>query len=68
MSPPPAFPRERAGKPLPRSLEVLPALVEEANHEVNDKGERSLEWAVVGCDCSNNDDQVEEATGSGETC
>ena len=54
-------------KPPLKSPKVLFPFIEEKSRGANKLGERGLERAVVGHGGSNNDSQVEEQTGSGET-
>ena len=58
---------ESTPKPLPGSLEVLLALLEETNDETDDEGERGLERAIIGKNGRDTDDSVKEETSTGET-
>src|ERR1700679_1186178 len=55
-------PRNHTPEPTPRFLEVPRVVIIEASHEANEEGERGLEWAVVGHNCSKNNEQVKEKT------
>jgi hypothetical protein len=46
---------------------MLLAFPDQAKHETNEKGKRGLKWAVVGEAGSEDDEDVEEETGHGET-
>ena len=53
---------EDTAQPPPRSLEVLPVLVVEANQVAEDEGDWRLEWTVVGKSGGGDDEDVEEET------
>ena len=61
------LPGEDTPKPLPGLLEALFMLAVEPDQGSKDKGERGLEWTVVGKSSRGNDEEVEEKTGYRET-
>jgi hypothetical protein len=58
---------EGAPEPLPESLEVFLVFVVEANQKSKDEGEGGLEWAVIGKESGDNDEEIEEDSECCET-